>query len=79
MGINRILGNSVLLTCLLILSLELENINIIDPWNNKQNSTQITVQKALFVTSWSKQGRKYAIKYANKFESVILCLYDLRF
>jgi hypothetical protein len=37
------------------------------------------VPRTLFVTSWNAQGRRAAIHHASKFESVVLCLYDLRF
>jgi hypothetical protein len=58
-----------------------EEINILRFWTDEPSSppANVPVSRALFVSSWSAQGRKFAIQFAGKFESIILCLYDLRF
>jgi hypothetical protein len=47
--------------------------------NNSSVQSDPEVPRSLFITSWSAQGRKNAIQQASKFESIVLCLYDLRF
>lgn len=70
MGLNGLLALSILLFMLTVFAADRgEEMDILRFWNLNASSSnsQIEIPRTLFVSSWSKQGRKYAIQFAKKF------------
>ena len=70
MRLNGLLALSILMIVSSVSAAERgEETDILRFWNtNASNShSNADIPRTLFVSSWSKQGRKYAIQFAKKF------------
>lgn len=67
---NGLLTLSILMFMLTVFAADRgEETDILRFWNLNASSSHshVEIPRTLFVSSWSKQGRKYAIQFAKKF------------
>lgn len=70
MRLNGLQALSILIFMLTVFAADKsEEMDILRFWNLNASSShsQVDIPRTLFVSSWSKQGRKYAIQFAKKF------------